>query len=73
MSMRGGGVCVYLWLIHDGTWQKTTRFSKAIIPKIKKKKMRNSEVALGIRRHSKYRQLGKRRKNEREEMKDWQT
>lgn len=38
MSMRDGGVCVYLWLIHDGTWQKTTRFSKAIIPQIKKKK-----------------------------------
>ena len=61
VSTRDGDVCVYLWLIHDSTWQKTTKFCKAIIPQ-KKKKTQKSEVALGIRRYSKYKQLRKRRK-----------
>ena len=32
------GIYVYLWLIHVDIWQKPTKFCKAIILQLKKKK-----------------------------------
>ena len=32
------GSCVYLWQIHVDVWQKPTRYCKAIILQLKKKK-----------------------------------
>ena len=34
-----GAIYVYLWLIHVGVWQKTTKFCKAVILQLKKKKL----------------------------------
>ena len=37
------GIYVHLWLIHVEVWQKTTKFCKAIILQLKKKKMYNQK------------------------------
>ena len=37
------GTYVYLWLIHIEVWQKTTKFCKALILQLKKKKIRVSD------------------------------
>jgi len=34
------GIYVYLWLVHVEVWQKTTKFCKAIILQLKKKRKR---------------------------------
>jgi len=46
-SFKREGTYVYLWLIHVYPWQKTTKFYKAIILQIKKKKKKNyTKVAM---------------------------
>ena len=40
------GTCVYLWLIHDDVWQKSSQYSKVTIFQLKIKLNLKKEIGL---------------------------
>ena len=44
---KGEGTYVYLWLIHVDVWQKLTKFCKAIILQLRKKKKKAKIMSSG--------------------------